>query len=48
MKPYFLGLLIFIGGFLALWKFIDKPTQKRWLIIAGALIIAAIIMFQVF
>lgn len=48
MKPYFLGILIFIGGFLALWKFIDNPKKIKWLILAAILVIASIIMFQTF
>ncbi len=48
MKPYFLGILVFIAGFLALWKFIDNDKKKKWLILAIVLIIASIIMFQAF
>lgn len=48
MKPYLLGILIFIGGFLALWKFIDDTKKIKWLILAAILVITAIIMFQAF
>ncbi len=48
MKPYFLGILIFIGGFLSLWMFINDPKKTKWLILAAVLVIVAIIMFQSF
>lgn len=48
MKPYLLGILIFIGGFLALWKFIDNTKKTKWLVLAAILVIASIIMFQSF